>query len=155
MRRRLLAFLLLSATAAAEPTDAGTPRPLPSLEAVEQSARTVFLALIQGDTKAVADSSAVPFVLEDQRITDANTLIDEWARNLRSRRMDLLVLYGIEVLTPEQMEAKYGKPPARLQSFPWRGAGTFIAVGNLSGHPAVAVFREVKRGQFRLIAFHD
>ena len=93
--------------------------------------------------------------LENRTLREPETLLEEWVRQLGAHRTDLLVLYGIEVLTPEEMEARFGAPPARLDGFPWRTRGALIAVGNLSGRAAVAVFREVKKGDWRLIAYHD
>lgn len=122
---------------------------------VESAARELFLALLSGDAQRVAELSVVPFVLEDRTIRHADGLIEEWVRQLGSRRTDLLVLYGVEVMAPDEMEAKYGAPPARLQPFPWRTRGSWIAVGNLSGRAAVAVFRAGKSGDWRLIAYHD
>ena len=46
----------------------------------------------------------------------SNEHLDAWLKALRNKRTDLLVLYGVEVFSPEAMEQKYGKPPARLQA---------------------------------------
>ena len=144
--RWVLAVTLASTVAAAEPT----PK-----EEVTEVAREVFRALLAGDAQAVADRSALPFVLENRTFREPEPLLEEWLRQLGARRTDLLVLNGIEVLTPEEMAARFGAPPARLQSFPWRTRGALIVIGNLSGHSAVAVFRSVKKGDWRLIAYHD
>ena len=73
---------------------------------------------------------------------------------LREKRTDLLTLYGIELLTPQEMEKRYGKPPARLAELPWRSGRNKIAIANLSGHGAVAILREVD-GLWRVIAYTD
>jgi hypothetical protein len=52
------------------------------------------------------------------------------------------------------MEKKYGKPPARLNNLQWRGQHTWIAVGNLSGHAAVAVLR-LDGQRWNVIGYHD
>jgi hypothetical protein len=117
-------------------------------------AKQFFANLIAANPAALVDESAFPFYLENRKITQSGELLQEWTRNLSRKRTDLLVLYGIEVLTPAEMEKKYGKPPKHLASLPWRGADTYLAVGNLSGHAAVTIFRRVD-GAWRVIAFHD
>lgn len=114
---------------------------LPEADQVKYSAREFFTQLIAGDARNITNNCAFPFQLEERRLQTPDELFQEWLRNLRAKRTDLLTLYDIEVLSPADMEKKYGKPPARLQSLPWRGAKTYVAVANLSGHAAVAVFR--------------
>jgi hypothetical protein len=144
-----------SARALAPSARSAAVSPLGPKEEVADAARELFRSLLAGDAQAVTDRSALPFVLEDRTFRDAEGLLEEWVRQLGGRRTDLLVLHGIEVLTPEEMEAKFGLPPARLGSFPWRTRGSLIAIGNLSGRAAVAVFRAAKPGDWRLIAYHD
>ncbi len=133
-----------------------TPEPeLSPRQVAEEAARDFFLALVAGDARNIAFNSAVPFFLEDRRITDRDELGSEWLRVLRSRRVELHVLYGVEVYTPQEMEEKYGKPPARLANLPWKAPRTWIAVGNLSGRPAVALLREFRPGEYLLTGFHD
>ena len=79
----------------------------------------------------------------------------EWLKNLRSKRTDLLTLYDVEVLTAAEMEKKYGRPPARLNAMPWKAPKTLIAIGNLSGHAAVAIFRLHPTGRWQLVGYHD
>ena len=114
---------------------------LPEEEQVKYSAREFFTQLIAGDARNITNNCGLPFQLEERRLQTADELFQEWLRNLRAKRTDLLTLYDIEVLTPADMEKKYGKPPARLQSLPWRGQKTYVAVANLSGRAAIAVFR--------------
>jgi hypothetical protein len=115
---------------------------LPEVEQVKYSAREFFTQLIAGDARTITQSCGFPFQLEERRLQTPDELFQEWLRNLRAKRTDLLTLYDIEVLSPADMEKKYGKPPARLANLPWRGAKTYLAVANLSGHAAVAVFRQ-------------
>jgi hypothetical protein len=117
-------------------------------------AKRFFADLIAGNSAALVDQSSFPFYLENRKITQSRELLQEWTRNLGRKRTDLLVLYGIEVLTPAEMEKKYGKPPKHLVAIPWRGPDTYLAVANLSGHAAVTIFRRVDRA-WRVIAFHD
>lgn len=114
---------------------------LPEAEQVKYSAREFFTQLIAGDARNITNNCALPFMLEERKLATPDELFQEWLRNLRAKRTDLLTLYDIEVLDPAAMEKKYGKPPARLQNLPWRGAKTYVAIANLSGHAAVAVFR--------------
>jgi hypothetical protein len=112
---------------------------------VKALAHSFFDDVIAGDARSIVLHSGYPFYLEDRRLELPDELHDEWLKNLRSKRTDLLTLYDIEVLTPQEMEKKYGKPPARLKNLPWNtGAKTFIAVGNLSGHACIAVYREAQ-----------
>lgn len=124
------------------------------VEAVAYEARLFFLDVLASDAQALASRAAFPFYLEDRRFDREDELFSEWLRNLRDKRTDLLTLYGIEVLTLQEMERKYGKPPARLSSVPLRTGKTLIAVGNLSGRAAVAVFRQVGN-RWKIVAFHD
>lgn len=129
--------------------------PMTDKQAVEANARELFFSIMSGDARAIALHSTVPFALEDKRISNPDDLFQEWLKHLRSKRTDLLVLYGVQVLTPDEMEKAYGKPPARLGNFPWRNGKSFIAIGNLSGHAAIAVFRETRPGDFEVAAYTD
>ncbi|MFZ5468456.1 MAG: hypothetical protein ACOZIN_03370 [Myxococcota bacterium] len=124
-------------------------------EAVALLARLYFERLLQADAHALVELSHFPFHLEDRAVSSPDELLQEWLKHLRSRRTDLLTLYGVEVLTPQEMEKKYGKPPSRLSALPWRGANTFLAVANISSHAAIAVVKNVGGGQWKVIAFHD
>lgn len=115
---------------------------LPETEQVKYSAREFFSQLIAGDARGIVGNCGFPFQLEDRRLQTPDELFQEWLKNLRAKRTDLLTLYDIEVLAPADMEKKYGKPPARLANLPWRNPKTYVAVANLSGHAAIAVFRQ-------------
>lgn len=129
--------------------------PPTSKDIVEAAARSLFFAMMNGDARTLTLASVTPFALEDRRIGSEDELFQEWLRHLRTKRTDLLVLYGVEVLTPDEMEKKYGKPPARLASLPWKTAKTYLAIGNLSGHAAIALFRETRPGEFYLVGYTD
>jgi len=136
---------------ARQPAPSDPERDVPQVMA---RAKRFFADLIAGNPAALVEQSAFPFYLENRKITQPRELLQEWTRNLNRKRTDLLVLYGIEVLTPTEMEKKYGKPPRHLAAIPWRGPDTYLAVANLSGHAAVTIFRRVD-GAWRVIAFHD
>lgn len=113
-----------------------------------------FNALLLADARAVVKLSAFPFTLETRTFNTPDDLFAEWLRQLRAKRTDLLSLVDVQVFTPAEMEKKYGRPPARLASFPWRTGKTLIAVANLSGHAAVVVFRAYGAA-WRAVAYHD
>jgi hypothetical protein len=128
---------------------------LTEAEQVKYTARLVFNSIIAGDARSLVLNSAYPFQLEDRRLEMPDELHKEWLKNLRSKRTDLLTLYDVEVFTPAEMEKKYGRPPARLSALPWKAPKTLVAIGNLSGRAAVAVFRAHPSGRWQLIGYHD
>jgi hypothetical protein len=103
------------------------------------------MVLVQ-DVKGVIELSSVPFHLEAQVFNSVEPLKQAWLRALEQKDTSILALNGIEVLTPAEMEKKYGPPPARLAGLPWNKPNTFIAVANVSGHAAIAVFQNTSRG---------
>lgn len=117
-------------------------------------ARRFFEDLIAGDGRGLVAASGLPFALEDRRIDRVDELRGEWARILRSRRADLLTLYSMDLLTPAEMEKKYGRAPQRLSRWDLRGANTYLAVGNLSGHATVLLLRQVGV-TWQVLGFHD
>jgi hypothetical protein len=156
MLRLLVVLLLLAAPAVAQPSEEPPPERLPTVEDQAVAvARDFIRALIAGDARGAMGFIAVPFHLEGARVTDENALFSTWLRVVREKRTDLLTLYGVEVFSPEAMEKKYGKPPARLQALPWRGPKTWIAVANVSGRAAVLVLKEYAPMDLRVIAFTD
>lgn len=140
-------------TAAALPANLAK---LPENEQVKGAARAFFTALLQSHSRAIVQHSGFPFFLEDRRIMGPDELLGELSKQLRRKRTDLLTLYGIDVYTPAEMEAANGKPPARLAQLPWKNTRTFIAVANVSGRPAVAIFRSPAPGlEWQVVAYHD
>ncbi len=127
---------------------------LPNESQVLVTARHFFLDLLNGDAAGVVAHAGLPFLLEDKRYDRADELRNEWARALRRKRTDLLTLYDVEVLTPADMEKKYGKAPQRLSGWPLRSPNTFVAVGNLSGHATVLLMRQ-SGAAWQVVAYHD
>lgn len=128
----------------------------PEPDQVRYFARAWFQALISGDARLATSMSAMPFQFEERTVRTPDDLKAEWLKTLRSRRVDLLELYDLEVLTPVEMEKKYGKPPARLSGLHWRDPKTYVVVGNLSGRAAVVVFRAVPAGfGWQAVGYHD
>ncbi len=122
---------------------------------IADEAQRFFRQMLAGDARSLVERAAFPFYLEDRKIGAPEELFQEWLKSLRAKRTDLLTLQGVEVLTPAEMERKYGKPPARLASFPWRSSRTYLAVGNISGHASVAIFRDQGDGNWKVVGYHD
>jgi hypothetical protein len=117
--------------------------------------RAFFEALVTGDAGRVTEFAGLPFMLEDRRIERPDELRSTWAKHLRSKRTDLVTLYGVEVFTPAELEKKHGPPPARLRGWTWRSGGpVFMAVANLSGRAAVVQLRPAG-GTWQIVAYHD
>lgn len=117
-------------------------------------ARGFLTDLIDGDSARLVSRAGLPFFIEGRRIDRADDLKAEWSRTVRSRRTDLLTLYGVEVLAPADMEKKYGKAPQRLSSWSWRAPNTFVAVANVSGHATVLLLRQAGAA-WQVVGFHD
>ncbi|MEW5740510.1 MAG: hypothetical protein AB1938_16400 [Myxococcota bacterium] len=117
-------------------------------------ARRYLEDLIAGDGRALVTASGLPFYFEERRIDRLDELRSEWTRVLRSRRADLLTLYSLEILTPADMEKKYGKSPQRLSGWNLRAPNTFVAVANLSGHATVLLLRQAGM-TWQVLGFHD
>lgn len=127
---------------------------LPSVDQARVTARHFFSDLIAADSQGMLAHCGLPFAMEDRRIDRADELRAEWIKSLRAKRTDLLVLYDIELLTPAEMEKKFGPPPRRLSSWSWRAPNTYLAVANLSGHAAVLLLKPVGAA-WQIIGFHD
>jgi hypothetical protein len=128
--------------------------PAPAAVQVQKLGKAFFDALLAGNARAAAELSTVPFVLEDKTLRTLRDLEDEWDKQLRVRRTDLLTVDSVEVMTPVEAEKKFGQPPKRLTQLPWKNAGSFVVVGRLSGRPAVAIFKE-SAGSFKAIGYTD
>ncbi len=127
---------------------------LPPHEQAQVVAKSFFDAVVDGNASAVMAHTGFPFFLEGRRYDKPDELQTQWSRSLRSRRTDLLKVYGVEVMTPTEMERKYGKAPARLASWPLKNNNTFIAVGNLSGKASVVLLRQAGVN-WQVIGWHD
>jgi hypothetical protein len=137
------------------PLGADGEKPTTEIDWVRDEARIFFTHMLAGDARSLVDHAGFPFQLEERRVGTPEELMQEWLKALRSKRTDLMTLYGVEVLTPADMEKKYGKPPARLSSFPWKGPKTYLAVANISGRAAVALVKDVGGGDWKIVGYHD
>ena len=115
-------------------------------DALRTDARYLFAYLLSGDVRGAIPLLSFPFQLEERRFDTPEALIAAWVKQLRQKRIDLITLYDVEVLSLAEMEQKYGKPPARLGAFVPRGMEVYAAVANLSGRPAVVLYRQTPEG---------
>ncbi|NBC39681.1 hypothetical protein GTZ93_07525 [Corallococcus exiguus] len=122
---------------------------------IHNEARFLFQSLLTGDVRNASTELIFPFQLEDKRFNTPDELVQAWVKQLRSRRTDLVTLYDIEVLPIAEMEKKYGKPPARLGLDPRALKDTWAAVGNLSGHAAIFLFRGSPDLSWHAFAYTD
>ncbi len=134
--------------------DVGKYRELSEADQAKVIARDFLTDVLAGNASGAAAKCGVPFVMEDHRIDHAEDLRTEWARHLRSKRTDLMSVYDIEVLTPADMEKKYGKAPQRLQSWNWRSSGTLFAVANVSGRASVMLMKQFG-AVWQVVGYHD
>ncbi|MFP2902215.1 hypothetical protein ACLEQD_38810, partial [Corallococcus sp. 4LFB] len=122
---------------------------------IHNEARFLFQSLLTGDVRNASVELSYPFQLEDKRFSTPDELVQAWVKQLRARRTDLITLYDIEVLPIAEMEKKYGKPPARLGLDPRALKDTWAAVGNLSGHAAIFLFRGSPDLSWHAFAYTD
>ncbi|MBZ4374237.1 hypothetical protein [Corallococcus sp. AS-1-6] len=133
--------LLAPGRDAARPTEEDLSPEGIARSVIHNEARFLFQSLLTGDVRNASAELLYPFQLEDKRFNTPDELVQAWVKQLRARRTDLVTLYDIEVLPIAEMEKKYGKPPARLGLDPRALKDTWAAVGNLSGHAAIFLFR--------------
>ncbi|QSQ26849.1 hypothetical protein JY651_18875 [Pyxidicoccus parkwayensis] len=133
-------------------------QPLPREEQIRkdirEDSRFLFQSLITGDVRSAAGELMYPFQLEEKRYGTAEELVLAWVKQLRLKRTDLITLYDIEVLPLAEMEKKYGKAPARLGLDLRNEKDVWAAVGNLSGHPGIFLYRPY-RDEYRAFAYTD
>jgi hypothetical protein len=146
--------------AAPSPATAGAPAQLDEEETdrrerVKSEARFILENLLTGDARRATSELIYPFQLEDKKYGTPEELVAAWVKQLRAKRTDLITLYDIEVLPLADMEKKYGKPPARLGLGNLKDPDVYAAVGNLSGHAAVLLFRAPKDGRAKAFAYTD
>jgi hypothetical protein len=123
-----------------------------SEESILSAAQAFYTALLAKDVDRLATLSRAPFHFESRVANSPEEIKKRWASALSSQPLESLHLHDIEVLGPEEMVKKYGKPPERLAAWPMSGAT--LTVGNLSGHAAVVLWRKGGNG-WQALAFHD
>jgi hypothetical protein len=127
---------------------------LSDVEQVRVMARIFDNRIVIGDARSLTLLSSFPFQLEDRSLASPDELHNEWLKNLRNKRTDVLTIYGVEVYTPAEMVKKYGQPPPRLAKLPLNQPKTLIAVSNLSGRASITVWRYLA-GAWQVIGYTD
>ncbi|PZR10762.1 MAG: hypothetical protein DI536_18980 [Archangium gephyra] len=134
--------------------DLGEYLQLPVQDQALVVARSYFNDIVAGDAARMLARSGFPFFMESRRVDRPEELLSQWSKSLRSRRTDLLKLYSVEVMTPAEMEKKFGKAPARLSAWNLKAPNTYVAVGNLSGHATILLLRQAGVA-WQVVGFHD
>lgn len=124
----------------------------PELAAAYLQACGFFRSLAARDANGVQAAVRGPFWFEGKQVASGEDVHKKWAQLLRDLRGTTATLYGFELMTAEDMAKKYGKPPAKLESWPLKGA--LVAVANVDGRAQVAALRKDNAG-WAVFAFHD
>ena len=111
-----------------------------------------YAAILARDAAQLAALCRAPFFFEGKSVASDAEIRRAWTAALERAPVDGLRLLGVDLYSPEEMVAKFGKAPEKLSSWPLKG-GT-ISVGNLSGHAAVVLWKKTA-GQWQAVAFHD
>jgi len=117
-----------------------------------EAACKFFSAVAERDPVKVYKVLKAPFYFENKQVNALEDAGRKWAALLNDLGKGQSTLYSVEVLTYDDMVKKYGKPPAKLDSVPLRGA--MMAVANVDGHAQVAALKR-DGGSWMVFAFHD
>ncbi len=115
-------------------------------------AHELYTALLAKNVDRLAALSRAPFYFESRVASSPEEIKKRWASALSIQPLERLRLYDIDVLSPEEMVKKHGKPPERLSGWPL--SGSTVTIGNFSGHAAVVLWRK-SGNAWQAIAFHD
>lgn len=127
-------------------------KPAKDSESLLEIARQYYEAILAKDAERVSGACRAPFFFEGKAVSIDADIRKLWESSLQSEPLKGVRLLGVELYTPEEMVAKYGKAPERLSAWPLKG--NMISVGNLGGHAAVVLWR--KSGvQWHAAGFHD
>ncbi|MBM4380596.1 MAG: hypothetical protein FJ086_15070 [Deltaproteobacteria bacterium] len=148
----LASLLLLAPAAGAEPR---VPPPAVMKAEAEEFLREFISQLLLGEAGRAAKACAVPFQLEQVRHATRPELLKALSYALRDRPNAPAVLQGLEILSPQEMEEKHGKPPARLKDLPWKRPGTWVGVANLSGRGAVLTVVRTEEEGWQVTGYSD
>jgi hypothetical protein len=148
----LASLLLLAPGAGAE--QKGPPPAVLKAEA-EAFVREFLSHLLLGESGRAANACALPFQLEQARHATRPEVLKALSYALRERPNAPAVLQGLELLTPQEMEERHGKPPARLKDLPWKRPGTWVAVANLSGRGTVITVARMEDEAWRVTGYSD
>ena len=142
-----------------EQPDASEPIPCPVPAGLKGDAAAAFgpacsflKAVAARDALALTGLVHAPFFFEGKSLAGREDVLKRWTTLLGELRGTQATVYGVEVYTSDEMIKKFGKPPAKLDAVPLRGA--MIAVGNLDGRATVVALRK-DQGVWTVFAFHD
>lgn len=120
--------------------------------ALSTAAQAFYRALAARDVDAVASLCRAPFFFEGKSVGSAEEIRRKWSEALQGRALPDLELDDVELLSYEEMVARFGRPPEKLSGWPIKGA--MLSVGNLAGHAAIVLWK--KNGQaWQAFGFHD
>lgn len=124
----------------------------PAVEDVREGSLAIVRALMARDLDTLARLTPTPFSFDGADAVNRAAVRQRWAALLERYPVDQLQLRGVVVLSYEELVARHGKPPVRLQrlSLP----GTQAAVVDLNGKDAVLLWRKRAKG-FQLFAISD
>jgi hypothetical protein len=121
-------------------------------EDLTESARVFYGAIVDKDIERLVALCRPPFHFESRSATSEAEIRRKWEASFQSEASHSLRLLAIEFLGYDEMVAKYGKSPDRLNAWPLR-SGLF-SVGNLNGHAVVVLWRKATTGWIP-VALHD
>lgn len=156
--------MLLAPAAYADDADSSDAEPQPPARCVAPStlkgellqawapACEFFSGIADRDIGLMTAKLHAPFYFEGRSVAGADEVRKKWRELLADLGSAPEPFYGLELYTYDDMVKKYGKPPAKLDSVPLRGA--IIAVANIDGHPEIAALKR-ENGAWAIFAFHD
>jgi len=124
----------------------------PPVEDVREGSLALMRALIARDLETLSRLTPTPFSFDGTEATTRAAVRQRWAALLERYPIDQLELRGVEVLSYDDLVAKHGKPPVRLQRLPLPGSQA--AIVDLNGKAAVLLWRKRAKG-FQLFAISD
>jgi hypothetical protein len=125
---------------------------VPLVEDVREGSVAIVQAIVTRDLEALALLTPTPFSFDGTEVTTRAAVRQRWAALLERYPVDQLQLRGVEVLSYDDLVARHGKPPARLQRLPLQG--TQAAILDLNGKGAVLLWRKRAKG-FQVFAISD
>jgi hypothetical protein len=96
--------------------------------------------LLAGDVEALSRLTPPGFSFDGRVVWNAADIKAEWLHALEQRPLAGVPLYGVEVVTADEMQRRYGKPPARLSQLNLTGAQ--VAIVNLGGRAMLVFFKK-------------
>jgi hypothetical protein len=111
-----------------------------------------FAALLARDVDKIAGYCKAPFYFESKATATDADVRKKWESALQSDPLEGVHFLGVDYYTPDEMIAKYGKPPDRLSAWPLKGG--MLSVANFGGHPVVVLWKNTGVS-WQAVGFHD